>query len=142
MVHNQISSVSPRDSWEPFLIIAIAMASEPSQVSTEAILEEIYNSIGGSLFCLKIVGNGCDMREPNTILRYFETNLRQKRCVCVCVLSPSLAPQEIIWNACHAQPISSISALSKCFARVGVVWSCPRRVWSLVRNFLSVGSLV
>ena len=82
MVHNQISSVSPRDSWEPFLIIAIAMASEPSQVSTEAILEEIYNSIGGSLFCLKIVGNGCDMREPNTILRYFETNLRQKRCVC------------------------------------------------------------
>ena len=86
MVHNQISSVSPRDSWEPFLIIAIAMASEPSQVSTEAILEEIYNSIGGSLFCLKIVGNGCDMREPNTILRYFETNLRQKRCVCVVAL--------------------------------------------------------
>ena len=37
---------------------------------------------------------------------------------------------QVFFCASHAQPISSISVPSKCFARIGAVWNCPRRVGS------------
>ena len=35
-------------------------------------------------------------------------------------------------NDSHAKPISFISVPSKCFPRIGVVWSCPRKEGRLV----------